>query len=102
MTCGIHQNDIGTTIKIQISDCSDNALDISSADTIQIVFKKPSGTSVTKTATFTTDGSDGLIQYIIVDGDLDEIGSWKTQAVVTIGAYVWHSEYETFKVLRNI
>ena len=102
MTCAIHQNDIGTTIKVKIVDCSNNAVDISSAGTMQIVFKKPSGTTLTKTASFFTDGTDGIILCIIADGDLDEVGSWKLQSIVIIGTYVWHSSFESFKVHRNL
>lgn len=102
MTCGIHQNDIGTTLLVTICDCSNNAIDISTADTKQIVLKKPSGSTLTKTATFITDGSDGKIQYVVQSGDMDEVGTWKVQGVVTIGAYTWHSNFESFKVYRNL
>jgi len=102
MSCGIHQNDIGTTLVVTIVDCNDSAIDISTADSMQIILKKPSGTNLTKTASFTTDGSDGKIQYVIADGDMDEIGTWKIQGVVTIGAYTWHSNFESFKVYRNL
>ena len=102
MTCGIHQNDIGTVIKVQISDCSDVAIDVSAADTKQIVFKKPSGELVTKTASFFTDGTDGIISYTIISGDLSEIGTWKVQGIVTIGSNTWHSSFESFKVYRNL
>jgi len=102
MTCGIHQNDIGTVIKIQINDCNDSAIDISTATSKQIVFKKPSGATLTKTAGFFTDGTDGIISYTIASGDFDEIGSWKVQAIVVVGAYTWHSSFESFKVHRNL
>ena len=102
MTCGIHQDDIGTEIKVQFVDCSEVPIDISLASTIQIVLKKPSGASLTKNATFLTDGTDGIIYYTIIAGDLDEVGTWKIQGIVTIGSYIWHSNFESFKVLRNL
>jgi len=102
VTCGIHQNDIGTTIKVQISDCNDTAIDISAADVKQIVFKKPSGASLTKTANFTTTGVDGLIEYVVAAGDFDEVGTYKIEAVVTVGSYIWHSNFESFRVYRNL
>lgn len=102
MSCGIHQNDIGTTLLVTICDCSNNAIDISSADTKQIILKKPSGSTLTKTAVFTTDGSDGKIQYVIESGDVDEVGTWKIQGKVVIGSYEWHSNFESFKVYRNL
>jgi hypothetical protein len=102
MTCGIHQNDIGTIIQVQISDCNGSAIDISAATSKEIVFKKPNGALVTKIATFVTDGTDGKMKYVIVDGDLDQVGSWKVQGIVAVGSYVWHSSFETFKVHRNL
>jgi hypothetical protein len=102
VTCGIHQNDIGTEIRVKIVDCNGGAIDISGADLKQIIFKLPSGSSLTKTADFFTDGKDGLIKYIIADGDLNEVGVHKIQGIVTVGAYIWHSNFESFKVLRNL
>jgi hypothetical protein len=102
MTCGIHQNDIGTEIRVQINDCNNAAIDISMADSKVIVFKKPNGDSISRNATFVTNGSDGLLYYIIADGDLTEVGTYKVQAIVTVGAYVWHSQFESFRVYRNL
>ena len=102
MTCGIHQSDVGTEIRIQIVDHDGTAVDISAATTKQMVFKKPSGASLTVNAAFVTTGVDGLIKYIIQSGDFSEVGTWKVQSIVTVGAFVWHSNFESFKVLRNL
>jgi hypothetical protein len=102
MTCGIHQSDIGTLIQIQIVDCDSVPVDISGATAKQMVLKKPNGESLIVSADFVNTGTDGLIKYMIQSGDLDQIGTWKIQGIVTIGAYVWHSNFESFKVLRNL
>lgn len=102
MSCGIHQNDVGTVITINIVDCDDDAIDISSAGTKQIIFKKPSGSLLTKDASFSTDGTDGKIKYVGASGDFDEIGSWKVQAYIVVGSYSWKSSFETFRVYRNL
>lgn len=102
MTCGIHQNDIGTELQICIKNCSNVVIDISTATTKQIILKKPSGATLTKTASFVTDGSDGLISYLTISGDLDEVGTWKIQGIVMIGGNIWHSSFESFRVYRNI
>jgi hypothetical protein len=80
MSCEIHLNDAGLQFKITILQCNGTIKDISYATTKQIIFEKPSGTIVTKTATFFTDGTDGIIYYNTVDGDLDEEGIWHLQA----------------------
>lgn len=102
MTCEIHTNDIGTAIRLNIVDCNDSALDVSDATAKYIKFKKPSGSVVTKAATFYTDGSDGIIQYVVESGVIDENGSWKVQGLVTVNDYEWHTSMKTFKVSRNI
>lgn len=102
MSCGIRQNDIGTEIRVQISNCSDVPIDISTCSSKEIIFKKPNGTLVTKSASFVTDGADGLIYYTIESGDLDTVGTWKIQAVVSFGSYDFHSNFESFRVYRNL
>ena len=56
-------------------------IDVSSASSALVLYKKPSGTtgSWTGTATGTT------VVYDVEDGDLNEAGTWKVQPKVTIG-----------------
>lgn len=77
----IRKNDIGTLFKVTINDGSATK-DISYATTKQFIFKKPDGTIKTVTAGFYTDGTDGLLSYTTVSGDLDSVGLWKLQARV--------------------
>lgn len=102
MACEIHLNDIGTQFTITIKDCNSNAIDISASTSLQVIFKKPSGSTLTKDGTFYTDGTDGKISYTTVDGDLNEIGSWKIQAQVIALNGSWKSDFKTFKVHRNL
>jgi hypothetical protein len=104
MTCAsdeIHVNDIGTTFKCLIKD-DDDIRDVSTASTKELIFLKPSGETLTKTASFTTDGTDGYIQYTSVDGDLDESGFWKIQAHIVLGSLDLRSNIEVFKVHPNL
>ena len=81
--------DIGTVFRTTIKDQDGTAVDVSSASTLQIIFKKPDGTILTKTAVFTTDGVNGNIEYPTISGDLDTAGSWTWQARVVIGSTEW-------------
>jgi hypothetical protein len=85
-----------------VVDCDGTAVDISGATAKQMVFKKPSGTTLTVSADFVNTGTDGLIKYMIVDGDFSEVGTYKAQAIVTVGGYIWHSNFESFRVYRNL
>lgn len=100
----IKYNDIGTTFTITIVDDDSVAVDISGATTVSMIFLKPDQTTITKTATFVTDGSDGKIQYETVDGDLDQSGLWHIQGYVDIssGDTIFHSEIGGFLVGCNL
>ena len=97
----IHVDDVGTQFLLTIMDGS-AAVDISSASTNQIIIKKPSGTKMTKSATFSSDGSDGKIYYSSIADDLDETGSYKLQGKVIISDGTFYTDITTFKVHRNL
>ena len=101
MASEIHVNNVGTLFKVTIYDGT-TAVDVSTATTKQIIFKKPNGESVTKTALFYTDGSDGIIQYTSVAGDLDVKGVWKIQAFVDMTAGDFYSDWGDFIVYDNL
>ncbi len=101
----VHYNDIGTEFLVTIKDCvsgTPTVLDVSSATTKELTFKSPSGVSATKSAVLATDGSDGKIKYTTVDGDLDEVGTWRIQAKIGIGGGVFRSDVGSFKVYENL
>jgi hypothetical protein len=37
-----------------------------------------------------------------VDGDLNEVGTWRLQAKISIGGGVYRSDVGTFKVYENL
>jgi hypothetical protein len=97
----IHVNDIGTIFRVTLRDES-GLVDLSTASTKQIIFRKPSGTILTKTASLTTDGTDGKLQYASVSGDLDAEGEWQLQARIAIGSGDWKSDIHRFTVHPNL
>ena len=97
----IHVGDIGTVFEVTIKD-GDSVVDVSSASTMQLLFLKSDKTTLTKTATHKTDGTDGIIQYATISGDLDVAGTWKLQAYIVISGNSWKSDVATFVVHANI
>jgi len=98
----IHLNDIGTVIRVTLYDGS-SVVDVSNASTLQLLFKKPDNTLLTKTAVLTGDGTDGQVQYITVAGDLNVMGKWAVQArIVDISSNEWKSSVSTFRVHDNL
>jgi hypothetical protein len=101
-----HVNDIGTVFRVTVYDTTSTGgttvADISLATTKQFTFKRPDGTTFDRVAVFTSDGSDGNIQYISVDGDLNIAGTWHLQAYVVTPAGNWKTEVRHLKVYENL
>jgi hypothetical protein len=97
----IHQNDIGTVFEVTLKDGS-SIVNISASTVKQIVFQDPAGVKRTKSASFTTTGTDGKIRYVTVMGDLNLVGKWNLQAYVEMPSGKWHSDISKFVVYPNI
>ncbi len=98
----VHKDDIGTVIVVTVKDGA-TVVDISGATTKNIKLKKPvSSTVLTKAAAFTTDGTDGKIQYTSIAGDLDEIGVYNVQAYIILPSGTWSSSVEEMSVFDNV
>jgi hypothetical protein len=95
-------DDIGTVFKATIKDEDGVVVDVSGAGTLELVFRKPDGTAVVKTAVFTTDGEDGVIQYITIADDMDTEGEWRVQGYVKIATSEFHSDVHRFRVYPNL
>jgi hypothetical protein len=86
------------------------AVNISTATTKQLIFRKPNGIEVTKAAAFVDDGADGEIEYdpdddVALDdpGDfLDVAGPWKVQGRVVMAGRTYSSDVHRFEVHPNL
>ena len=71
---------------LEIKDQKGNIVNINSATTMKLLFKRPDGSTFTRTAVHTTNGEDGLMEYQIVTADYDMPGWWRKEGYVVIGA----------------
>jgi hypothetical protein len=101
LTQKIHVTDIGTVFQVTIYDGA-TLVDLSSTTNIDFIFRKPDKSIVTRTASLYTDGVDGIVQYVMQEGDLDLKGSWKMQAELTFPEGQWWSDIIQFKVYPNL
>ena len=80
-------DDIGRTFKLKCVNPAGVALNIPTMAAViaskEIVIEKPSGDLLTKTATYTSDGSDGILECTVIAADFDERGLYKSEARVT-------------------
>ena len=99
----IHVGDVGTAIILTVNDSSTGAVvDISSATTLEIVLRKPNGTSITRTAEFVTDGADGKLQYVTIAGDIDRAGEWSAQGYISMPVWSGHTDEAAVTVVGNL
>ena len=85
--------DVGTLISIDVQQ------DISTATEVSIKFKKPNGTTGSWPAYL--EGL-GAVQYITVQGDLDQVGTWYLQAYVNMPTWRGHSSILSMTVRRPL
>lgn len=102
----LRKGETGKTIEVYFVDDDDVAIDISDADTIQIIFRKPDGSEVTEDAEFIVAGVDGGIEFAVIDPDwLDQDTNWSKQGIATKDdpdGYIWKTEIGYFQVGDNL
>ncbi len=91
------EGDEGTVIRVTLVDGS-TIVDASSATEKVIRFKQPDGTIVEKTASFSTDGADGKIQYVAESGLFVQTGVWEIRGRIRTDEGKWTSSRGSFTV----
>lgn len=94
----IHVGDVGTEFVVAVTDEDGSAVNISAAAPMLIFLTKPDGTVLAKTAVLDTTGTNGLMKYVTVAGDLSAPGRWKIQGRVTLGGSRWSTREAAFTV----
>ena len=105
MGVAVVTTDIGTKFRAVIKDQNGKIVDVSSASTLELIFKAPSGKVDTFVATKVNPGSNGEIEYKTKAGEVNEAGDWEWQArVVMSGADGgdWRSAIKRFNVVEPI
>jgi hypothetical protein len=103
MPSEIHKNDTNIEFRYTVKDEDENIVSLFGATTKQFIFKKPDGAILTKGGSFYTDGTDGILKYATVSGDLDVAGRWQSQLFLDFGeSGNFHTDKIRFKVHDNI
>lgn len=99
----IHLNEKGRTFITLITE-NDEPVDLSSATVKQIVFDKPERNGVMPmNAAFTTDGTDGKLQYTVTSNTFfDMPGAWQIQGRANPTGKEVYSKIKEFRVLDNL
>lgn len=100
----IHLNNIGVQFLTTMKDQDGNVLtDLNLLTTKHFVFTKPDESKAIRDGSFYTDGTDGKLIYVTLNGDLDQTGIWNFQVVIVYNdGKTYSSDIERFVVLRNL
>lgn len=96
------KSNYGSTIVLTIKDQDGAVVDVSGASAKTITFRKPDGSSVTKNLSFTTDGSDGKVEYTFQTGVLDTVGLWQYEVTITLPSGPFTSQPLGFRVASSV
>ena len=76
----IQQGNIGTKFVLTIIDTNtDDVYDLTSADTLEMIFQKPNNGSAITLSAVSPVGTDGKMEYTTTSGILDIPGFWNLQ-----------------------
>ena len=101
MSLEIRKDNIGIQFVVNVKD-GDDPEDISAYTTRQIIIRKPNGSILTKTATLSTDGTDGACYCVSEDGDLDLVGVYRLQIRLSTSSVDYTTNIGSFRVSTNL
>lgn len=97
----LHVGDIGTVLRFTVKE-NGVALDLSSCTDLNLHLQKKDKSVITRDLSFTTDGTDGKVEYVTTYGDIDQKGKWKAQVFLTMTSGSWHTSIVELDVEANV
>lgn len=78
-------------------------VDLTNLNVATFVFLSPTAVRKTMTGSVYGDPTDGIVEYYTETGDLDEVGTWKTQVKLEfLDGSILYTTVDKFKVKDNI
>lgn len=96
---------VGDQVPVELTFYKDDGsiLDLSGAVSLEFVFRKPDGTTITRVPSLITDGTDGKASYTLLSAEVNLAGMWKVQGIADLPVLgVKHSTIPPFEVHRNL
>lgn len=97
----IFAGDEGTLFRLFVCNC-DVPLPLKDNLSLEMIFERPDKTSFLREAVLSSDGLDGGMQYIAVQGDLNQVGQWRVHGRVTLSTGRWYTDIAKFKTHEPI
>jgi hypothetical protein len=93
--------DIGTVLRFTVKE-GNAALDISAATVKKLKLRKKDKSTVEFDMDFTTDGTDGQVEYVTLADDIDQKGKWQAQVYLEMPGGKWHTSKVDVEVDDNV
>lgn len=104
-----HVEDIGTVIEFEVRTGRNTVLDLSELCFCEVYFMRPDGSCFVRSAQFLPaedslepEGANGVLFYILQNGDLDVPGNWHMQIAIGFISSSWSSSVVPFVVFPNL
>jgi hypothetical protein len=95
--------DIGVVLTATVKDENGVVVDLSTATTKQIKLATPAGVTTAKTASYgTPPGTNGVLTYTTIAGDLSVRGNWRAQPYVVTPTRTFHASIHDLEVEDNL
>jgi hypothetical protein len=98
----IHEGDTGTVLEATVKDEDGAVVDISTATITNFLVRRPDNSLLTWSASFTTDGTDGKIQYTSASNTFNQDGNWRLQGRVAMPLWSGRTDWYEFTVYPNL
>ncbi len=102
MCTDIHVNDFGVVFQATVKDEEDAVVNISGSTSLLLRFKSPDSTLYSKSASISTDGTDGVMEYTAESGLFNVSGQWQVQGYVLLPDGQWSTSVTQFFVQKNL
>ena len=101
----IHVGDIGTVLELTLKETVNGvsvAVDISAATVKDITLERPDETTVVRAGVFDTDGTDGVLTFTTIAGDLSLYGCYNLQVYLELAGWDGYSNIVEIEAHKNI
>ena len=89
-------------MEFTVKDQADAPVDLTGASPMVVKIRKPNDEILSRNASFVNSGTDGKIFFVTQADDLDQVGEFEFQALVTLGGILYPSDILLVEVHENI
>lgn len=98
----LYAGDFGAPIEVQFIGVDQLPVPIGSATVRQITLRATDNNTYRRAASFTTDGSDGKIRWLVEPGFFKQLGVWQVQGYVELPGQTLTSSVAELRVDRRL